>query len=789
MKTLRRSAALLLFVVSACSASSDPIEQSPAACIAGATHACLCDAASKGVQVCLPDGTYGSCRCSPQGGSGGFGVGGADPEADCGAGVCQIFYADADADGSGLDGTGKCLCAPDFDHSAKIGGDCDDTDPAVHPGAEDTCDDGLSLDNDCDGQKDEDATGVCETGGPVKPELPVWHPIAFDTTSSEVTYKGHPDNAVDIGVKTGTPVHLTKDGEILEAVDGCEDNTAPLGGKISPYASCGGGYGNHVRARHPDGSETIYGHLKKGSVKVVVGEYVCAGQPIGLSGASGKVTSAKGDGAHLHFGYKNPSGKWIYPPTVFADRARYRGGNAFVDDCQSLDALKAQGVLGQGCEELRQTEACTPDRAALAKALGEATDVDKTAIFGACDAPCLDMAKGAWYYDWVVAMTLLTQSDAVPVYQPSLECKPEEVPRRIHALKASMEAFDIGQSTVDQAIPDADKISSGLLPYANGAALKGILLPGERLWPDQPLTYDWLARTITRRLEASAALPVANAGMAACPAKGCPGSCDDGNPCTGDVCIGSSCQHTPAADGTPCGTGMLCQVGSCQKGCSDACSPGDSHCKDGSTQQNCVVGPGGCYVWGQDTACSSGCVGSACASCTSECVPGQKQCDGPSLQTCVSKGACGSWSEQSCSLGCNSSTSSCCAYSVTPQPPNFSNLAAYTLPGGIVMSVAATLDASGYLTVHARKSAGGAAFGDGTYRVLVFSPNAPVSEQCKPWNTERAKLVVSGSPTEIAFPAFDSLLTCGEVKKYCVVKEDGGTLAYWGSGEQTAQLK
>ncbi|MFF8035056.1 M23 family metallopeptidase [Streptomyces sp. NPDC016626] len=59
-------------------------------------------------------------------------------------------------------------------------------------------------------------------------------------------------------------------------------------------AGWGGAYGNQVVIRMNDGTYTQYGHLS--SIGVSVGQQVAAGQPIGLSGATGNVT-----GAHLHF--------------------------------------------------------------------------------------------------------------------------------------------------------------------------------------------------------------------------------------------------------------------------------------------------------------------------------------------------------------------------------------------------------------------------------------------------------------------------------------------------------
>ncbi len=72
-----------------------------------------------------------------------------DGEVDeAGASGCVTFLQDRDEDGYGTE-TSLCLCAPEGAFTATEGGDCDDRDPAVHPGAEEICNDG--IDNDCDG--------------------------------------------------------------------------------------------------------------------------------------------------------------------------------------------------------------------------------------------------------------------------------------------------------------------------------------------------------------------------------------------------------------------------------------------------------------------------------------------------------------------------------------------------------------------------------------------------------------------------------------------------------------
>ena len=69
---------------------------------------------------------------------------------------------------------------------------------------------------------------------------------------------------------------------------------AAFEGKVRVVNYEGRGYGNYVIIRHPNGLETVYGHLNKQLVKE--DEIVKAGQPIGLGGSTGRST-----GPHLHF--------------------------------------------------------------------------------------------------------------------------------------------------------------------------------------------------------------------------------------------------------------------------------------------------------------------------------------------------------------------------------------------------------------------------------------------------------------------------------------------------------
>src|SRR5690606_24204125 len=66
-------------------------------------------------------------------------------------GVLIPFYADADADGHGDVAAVIMACMPPSGYVATAG-DCNDADPAIHPGAVEICN---SLDDDCDGLTDD----------------------------------------------------------------------------------------------------------------------------------------------------------------------------------------------------------------------------------------------------------------------------------------------------------------------------------------------------------------------------------------------------------------------------------------------------------------------------------------------------------------------------------------------------------------------------------------------------------------------------------------------------------
>lgn len=103
---------------------------------------------------------------------------------------------------------------------------------------------------------------------------------------------------VDFPVATGTTVKAASSGTVIAA-------------------GWGGAYGNQVVIRHEGGIYTQYGHMSR--LGVHAGQHVEAGQPIGLSGATGNAT-----GPHLHF--------------------EVRTGPGYGSDINPLNFLRKQGV-------------------------------------------------------------------------------------------------------------------------------------------------------------------------------------------------------------------------------------------------------------------------------------------------------------------------------------------------------------------------------------------------------------------------------------------------------------
>ena len=117
----------------------------------------------------------------------------------------------------------------------------------------------------------------------------------LDYECTGYSYKGHDghDSAIE-GFREqsiGVPVFAALDGKVIEAVDGEFDQ------QVTNYVP--GARANRVTLLHEGGYQTVYLHLKQGSVAVTVGQEVTAGTQLGLTGSSGNSSWP-----HLHFGSK-----------------------------------------------------------------------------------------------------------------------------------------------------------------------------------------------------------------------------------------------------------------------------------------------------------------------------------------------------------------------------------------------------------------------------------------------------------------------------------------------------
>lgn len=102
---------------------------------------------------------------------------------------------------------------------------------------------------------------------------------------------GRMHKGVDLALRSNDTVYAAFDGKV----------------RLTNYEARG--YGNYVILRHPNGLETIYGHLNRALVKP--DQVVKAGQPIGLGGSTGRST-----GPHLHFETRY-MGYAINPSAIF----------------------------------------------------------------------------------------------------------------------------------------------------------------------------------------------------------------------------------------------------------------------------------------------------------------------------------------------------------------------------------------------------------------------------------------------------------------------------------------
>lgn len=147
------------------------------------------------------------------------------------------------------------------------------------------------------------------------------------------TYDGHDgtDFAIrdQVTMSRGVDVLAAADGKIVRVRDEMDDRE-PSAEDMEKLRTDKKGCGNGVLIDHGGGWQTVYCHMKKGSIVVKPGQQVATGQNIGQVGQSGLA-----EFPHLHFGVLD-NGKMMDPFT----------GKAAADGCDESANGKAMWLEG-----------------------------------------------------------------------------------------------------------------------------------------------------------------------------------------------------------------------------------------------------------------------------------------------------------------------------------------------------------------------------------------------------------------------------------------------------------
>lgn len=186
----------------------------------------------------------------------------------------QTWYTDIDGDGYGDETTGELACeAPDG--TVTTGGDPDDADSTVYPGATDVCD---GVDNDADAETDEDALDGARLLTRVGSDLALLDPVAGTSetlsslSSSEVDVTGV--NALATDPLTGQILAVEKNTDQLVSIDPCTGQVEVIG-PIGLGNVCGISFG-------PDG--VLYGIDNTNDALVTIDPVTGAGAVVGALG-------------------------------------------------------------------------------------------------------------------------------------------------------------------------------------------------------------------------------------------------------------------------------------------------------------------------------------------------------------------------------------------------------------------------------------------------------------------------------------------------------------------------
>ena len=195
-----------------------------------------------------------------------------------------------------------------------------------------------------------DDGGVCPAAVATDHHLPFRSDVETQVSQAFYGYETHQGDlayAVDFSCAPGQPITASKDGVVWavrqDSNEGCAEDRCVEDA-------------NYVVIDHGDGTYSTYFHLQHRGAIVDTGDQVCAGEVIGLCGATGFAT-----GTHLHFSVRDRSWRSIpvrfeeladRSPAVILPREEYRSENIRQSGCASTswstlgrDAFAHRGIL------------------------------------------------------------------------------------------------------------------------------------------------------------------------------------------------------------------------------------------------------------------------------------------------------------------------------------------------------------------------------------------------------------------------------------------------------------